>query len=182
MSFGGLLAHGAASIERRELAEAVPVDGVAAGHLVGGRAGAEEVLLADGTILHVLADLAVVLSKERGVDAHAAIVAVAKVFGPTYATEAALCTVVGTFLGRHPQVANGAVILSKLDTAADAVVTVRSVKGGRVNSSSVSNANNKLSTDQCYLFASQRKAMPKIPIVHCTHCNCTTYVLLLWRV
>ena len=79
--------------------------------------------------MHVLADLAVVLSKERGVDANAAIVAVAKVFGSTDATEAALCTVVGTFLSRHPQVANGTVILSKLDTAADAVIpVVRSVR------------------------------------------------------
>ena len=131
--FGRLLADGTAGIMGGQLTEAVPVDGVAAGHLVRGRAGAEQILLADGTILHVLADLAVVLGKERGVDAHAAVIAVAEVFGPTDTTEAALCTVVGTFLGRHPQVANGAVILSKLDTAADAVVTVRSVKGGRVN-------------------------------------------------
>ena len=158
--FGRLLAYGAAGIMGGQLAEAVPVDGVAAGHLVRGRTGAEQVLLADGTILHVLADLAVVLSKERGVDAHAAIVAVAEVFGPTDATEAALGTVVGTFLGRHPQVANGAVILSKLDSAADAVVAVaRSVKGGIVNDVSEAKKD-KLSNDQCYLFASLIKAMP----------------------
>ena len=122
--FGRLLADGAAGIVGGQLAEAVPVDGVAAGHLVRGRAGAEEVLLADGAVLHVLADLAVVLGEEGGVDAHAAVVAVAEVLGPTDSAEAALGTVVGTLLGRHPQVADGAVVLSELDAAADAVVAV----------------------------------------------------------
>jgi hypothetical protein len=52
------------------------------------------------------------------------------------------------------------VILSKLDSAADAVVAVaRSVKGGIVNDVSEAKKD-KLSNDQCYLFASLIKAMP----------------------
>ena len=127
VGFGRLLADGAAGVERGELSEAVPVDGVAAGHLVRGRTGAEQILLTDGTVLHVLADLAVVLSEEGGVDAHAAVVAVAEVLGSTDAAEAALGTVIGAFLGRHPQVADGAVVLSELDTAADTVVPVQRI-------------------------------------------------------
>ena len=68
----------------------------------------------------------------------------AEVLPSAYAAEAAVGTVVGTFLGRHPQVANGAVILSKLDSAADAVVTVvREREGGKVNDVSDNEAKNK---------------------------------------
>ena len=47
-----------------------------------------------------------------------------KVFAPAYTAEATIGTVVGTFLVGHPQVANGTVILAKLDVAVDAFVTV----------------------------------------------------------
>jgi len=65
-----------------------------------------------------------VLSEEGGIDAHAAVVTVAEILGSTDAAEATLGTVVGTLLGRHPQVADGTVILSELDSATDTIVSV----------------------------------------------------------
>ena len=126
--FGRLLADGAAGIVGGQLAKAVPVDGVAAGHLVRGRAGAEEVLLADGAVGHVLAGLAVVIVEEEGVDAHAAIVAVLEVLPASDAAEAAVGTVVGLLLGRHPQVADVAMVLSEGNAALDALVAVVSMR------------------------------------------------------
>ena len=124
MSFGGLLAHGAASIERRELAEAVPVDGVAAGHLVRGRTGAEEVFLTDGAVGHVLARLAVVIIEKEGIDTHATVMAVLEVLPATDSAEATVGAMVGLLLGRHPQIADVAVVLSESDATFDALVAV----------------------------------------------------------
>ena len=102
VGFGRLLAHRTAGIERRELAEAVPVDGMAAGHLVRGRAGAEEVLLTYGTIGHVLTRLAVVIVEEESIDAHAAVVAVPEIVPATDAAEATVRAVVWLLFGGHP--------------------------------------------------------------------------------
>ena len=128
VGFGRLLADGTAGVERGELSEAVPVDGVAAGHLVRGRAGAEEVLLADGAVGHVLAGLAVVIVEEEGVDAHAAIVAMLEVLPASDAAKAAVGAVVGLLLGRHPQVADAAMVLSEGNAALDALVAVVSMR------------------------------------------------------
>jgi len=119
---GRLLAHGTARVVRGQLPEAVPVDGMAAGHLVRRRAGAEEVLLADGAVLHVLAYLAVVLREEGGVDAHSAVLTVAEVFRASDAAEAAIGAVVRALGAVHPQVTDRAVVLAELDAAVDAIV------------------------------------------------------------
>ena len=50
--------------------------------------------------------------------------AVTKVLTPADTAETTVRTVVGTFLVGHPQVANGTMILAKLDVAVDAFVTV----------------------------------------------------------
>ena len=124
VGFSSLLAHGAASVERREFAEAVPVDGMAAGHLVRGRTRAEQILLADGAVRHVLARLAVVIVEEEGINAHAAVMTVLEVLPATDSAEATVGAMVGLLLGRHPQVADVAVVLSKSDATFDALVAV----------------------------------------------------------
>ena len=122
--FSSLLTYGAASVERRELSETVPVDGMAAGHLVGGRAGAKEVLLANGTVGHVLARLAVVIVEEEGVNAHATVMTVLEVLPATDSAEATVGAMVRLLLGRHPQVADVTVVLSESDATFDALVAV----------------------------------------------------------
>jgi len=100
------------------------VNGVSAGHFVRGQPTAKQILLANGAVAHVLARLAVVLVKEQRVDAHAAVVAVSKVFATSDATKATVRTVIRAFLAGHPEIANVAVVLSKLNAALDAVVAV----------------------------------------------------------
>lgn len=123
------LADGAAAVVRRQLSEAVPVNGVPAGHFVRGPTRIEQVLLTDGTVGPVLAGLAIVIRVETAIDAHAAFVAVRKVFLPAHAAKAAVGTVVGPLFVRHPQVANTAVVGSKLDPARDAVVRLAALPG-----------------------------------------------------
>jgi hypothetical protein len=67
-------------------------------HFVRGVARAKQVFLTDGTVAHVLASLAVVIVKELGVNAHAATIAVTKVFAASNATKAAIHAVVGVVL------------------------------------------------------------------------------------
>ena len=122
--FGRLLAYGTASVERRELSEAVPVDGMATGHLVRGRTGAEQILLADGAVGHVLARLAVVIVEEEGINAHTAVMAVLEVLPATDSAEATVGAMVGLLLGRHPQIADVTVVLSESDATFDALVAV----------------------------------------------------------
>ena len=120
--FGRLFADRAAAVVGGELAEAVPVNGVAAGHFVGGAAAGKEVFLADGAVAAVFAGFAVVGLIETAVDAHAALVAVLKVGLSADATKAAVGAVIGTLLVGHPQVANVAVVCPELDRAGDAVI------------------------------------------------------------
>jgi hypothetical protein len=47
---------------------------------------------------------------------------VPEILPPTHTTETTFGTVIGIFVGRHPKVANVAVICSELDVAADAFV------------------------------------------------------------
>lgn len=86
---------------------------------------AKEIFLTDWAIAHVFARLAVVIVKEQSIDAHAAVVAMTKVFSATDATKTAIDAVVGRLALGHPQVADVAVILSKLNAAASAVVAVK---------------------------------------------------------
>lgn len=115
--FGRLLADGAAAVVRGQLAEALPVDGVAAGHFVRGAAAVEQKLLADGAVRPVLARLAVVVREQGPVDAHAALGAVRKALAAADAAKAALVAVVRPLLVRHPQVADAAVVGAKLGPA-----------------------------------------------------------------
>jgi hypothetical protein len=119
---GRFFANGTAGVVRDEFLEAVPMNGVAAGHFVRGKATAEQIFLTNGTVAHVLATLAVVIVKQVNVNAHAAIVTVTKIVGAAHAAKAAVGTVVRFVFAGHPQVANVAVILAKLNAAANAVV------------------------------------------------------------
>jgi len=65
------------------------------------------------------------------VDTHSTILAVTKVLTPADAAETAVRTVIRTFLVGHPQVANGTVILAKLDVAVDAFVTAHLNRRGK---------------------------------------------------
>ena len=113
----GLLADGAAVVEAGELAEAVSVDGVAAGQVLGRLAGGEHILAAHGTVVLVLILHAVVIVVDVDRDAHAAPVAVAERFATADAAEAAVLAVERTLALDHPQVADVAVVLSELDGA-----------------------------------------------------------------
>ena len=62
--------------------------------------------------------------KQLLVDTHSTILAVTKVLTPAHTAETTIRAVVGTFLVGHPQIANGTVILAKLDVTVDAFVTV----------------------------------------------------------
>ena len=95
---------------------------MAAGHLMRGRPGAEQILLANGAIGHVLARLAVVIVEEEGVDAHATVMTVLEVLPATDSAEATVGAMVRLLQSRHPQVADIAVILSESDATFDALV------------------------------------------------------------
>jgi hypothetical protein len=70
--------------------------------------------LTDGTVGHVFAGLAIVIVKEEGIDTHTTVIAVTKVFSSTHSTKAAIATMVGRFVIGHPQIANIAMVGSKL--------------------------------------------------------------------
>jgi hypothetical protein len=78
--------------------------------------------LANRTIAHVLASLAVVIIKQKCINAHTTVIAMAKVLAPTDTTEATIVAVVRRFTRCHPQVTNVAVVLAKLNITVDAVV------------------------------------------------------------
>lgn len=122
--FGRLFTDGAAGIKRGELLETVPMDRVSTGHFVRGVTTGKQIFLTHRTIRIVLALLAVVIVKEFGINTHATIVAVAKVFSATDTTKAAVTTMVGRFAGRHPQVANITVIASELNATLPTLVAV----------------------------------------------------------
>jgi hypothetical protein len=119
---GSLLADGTSGVVGRQLSEAVPMYGVAAGHLMGGAPRTEQEFLTHWAVRLVLAALAVVIEVQALVDAHATIVTVPKVLRPAHATESAVTAVVRLLVVRHPQVTDVAVVLSKLDSAVDTIV------------------------------------------------------------
>jgi hypothetical protein len=121
---GRLFTNGTARIKGGELLETVPMDRVSTGHFVRGVTTGKQIFLTDGTIRVVLALLAVVVVKEFGINAHAAIVAVAKIFAAADPAKAAVAAVVGRLAGRHPKVADIAVIASEFNTAFPTLIAV----------------------------------------------------------
>jgi hypothetical protein len=93
-------------------------------HFVTGRTRREQVFLTDGAVGLVLAVLTVVIVVEGAIDAHAAIMTVFEVLSSTNTTETAIRTMVRTFLIRHPQIADVAMVFTKLDIARNAIVSV----------------------------------------------------------
>jgi hypothetical protein len=65
-----------------------------------------------------------VIVVEGAIDAHAAVMTVFKVLSSTNTTETAIRTMVRTFLIRHPQIADVAMVFTKLDIARNAIVSV----------------------------------------------------------
>jgi hypothetical protein len=122
--FRRLFADRTTGVVRGQFLEAVPVNGVTARHFMRCIATAEQILLTDGTITHVLAVLAIVIVKQQGINTHATVVTVLEVFATTHATEPAIFAMIRSLLGGHPEIADIAVVFTKLDIAVDAVVPV----------------------------------------------------------
>ena len=76
------------------------------------------------TIGLVLAALAIVLVVKRLVNAHATGVAVLKVLGTSHTAKSTFGTMIGLIFIGHPKIANGTMVLAKLDAALDAFVAV----------------------------------------------------------
>ena len=73
----------------------------------------KHVFAADWTVVFVLVFEAIVCLKYVDANAHAALVAVPKVFHSTNATKTTLLAVKGLFALSHPQIADTAMVLSK---------------------------------------------------------------------
>ena len=80
--------------------------------------------LPDGAIRLVFSLFAIVFVVESLVNAHATIVAMLKVIPASHAAKSAFRTMVGLIFIRHPKIANGAMIFSKLDIALNTSVAV----------------------------------------------------------
>jgi hypothetical protein len=93
-------------------------------HFMTGISRTKQVFLTNRTIAHILASFAVVIVKQKCINAHAAVVAMLEIFAPTHSTKAAVFTMVGSLAGGHPKVANVAMIFAKLYAAIDALVAV----------------------------------------------------------
>mmetsp|Transcript_10216 Transcript_10216/g.21299 ORF Transcript_10216/g.21299 Transcript_10216/m.21299 type:complete len:294 (+) Transcript_10216:281-1162(+) len=117
LRFCRLFANGTPRVVGRQLSEAFPVNGVTAGHFVGGTPGRKEKLLADRTVGFVLSALAIVVVVKRSIDAHSTIVAVLEVFSTAYSTKATVWAVIGLFIIPHPQVADVAMVLPECNSA-----------------------------------------------------------------
>lgn len=98
------------------------MNGMSTGHFVTGRTRREKIFLTDGTIGLVLSVLAIVIVVQSTIDAHAAVVTVLKVFGTADTAKATVLTMVRAFLIGHPQVADVAMVGTKLDVTRNAVV------------------------------------------------------------
>ena len=126
--FCRLFADRTTSVIRRQFLEAVPVNCVSTRHFVRCIATAEQILLADRTVAHVLAVLAIVIVKQQGINAHTTVVTVLEVFATTYAAESAILAMIRSLLGGHPQIADIAVVFTELDVAFDTIVPVEKEK------------------------------------------------------
>jgi hypothetical protein len=85
--------------------------------------------LANGAIGLIFAFFAVVFLKLCDINAHVAGLAVLKVVHAADAAKAAGGAMVWTFFSRHPEVTNGAVVFTKLNSTGRAIVAAMS--GGR---------------------------------------------------
>ena len=177
---------------------------MAAGHLMRGRPGAEQILLANGAIGHVLARLAVVIVEEEGVDAHATVMTVLEVLSATDSAKTTVGAMVRLLLGRHPQVADITVVLSESDATFDALVAVprgyKSKEWNRVGEFwsfvtrvaekirigcalhiGLPNAKEKIQQKALHPTAGQSISKPPNRHVTKIHALQKTHVLLLWR-
>ena len=64
--------------------------------------GGKQIFLTDGTVGHVLSRFAVVIVKEDGINAHAAVMTMGKIFAATHATESTVGAVIRRLLSGHP--------------------------------------------------------------------------------
>jgi hypothetical protein len=123
-SFRRLFADRTTGVIRSQFLEAVPVNSVSTRHFVRCIATAEQILLADRAVAHVLAVLAIVIVKQQGINAHTTVVTVLEVFATTHAAEPTILTMIRCLLGRHPKITDIAVVFTKLDVTVDTVVPV----------------------------------------------------------
>jgi hypothetical protein len=108
-SFRRLFADRTTGVVRGQFLEAVPVNGVSTRHFMRCIATAEQILLADRTVAHVLAVLAIVIVKQQGINAHTTVVTVLEVFATTHAAEPTILAMIRSFIGGHPEIADIAV-------------------------------------------------------------------------
>ena len=127
-SFRRLFTDRTTGVIRSQFLEAVPVNGVSTRHFVRCIATAEQILLADRTVAHVLAVLAIMIVKQQGINTHTTVVTVLEVFATTDAAESAILAMIRSLLGGHPKIADIAVVFTELDVT---VVTVVSVAAKR---------------------------------------------------
>lgn len=102
----------------------MPMNGVSTGHFMTGGTGRKQILLTNGTVGHVLARLAIVIVKQKGINAHAAVVAVPKVFLAANPTKTTISAVVRILIVRHPKIADVTMVFSELNFAFNAIVAV----------------------------------------------------------
>jgi hypothetical protein len=129
-SFRRLFTDRTTGVIRGQFLEAVPVNSVSTRHFVRCIATAEQILLADRTVAHVLAVLAIVIVKQQGINAHATIVTVLEVFTTTDATESAILAMIRSLLGGHPKIADIAVVFTELYVTVETVVPVGKIEKG----------------------------------------------------
>lgn len=80
--------------------------------------------MAHGTVGFVLSTLTVVIVVQTSINAHSAVVAVLKILRPTNPAKATVIAMIGLFVVVHPQVADIAMVFTKLDFAIDTMVAV----------------------------------------------------------
>ena len=98
--------------------------GVPTWHFVRGIPGTEQIFLTDRTIGHVLSSLAIVIIKEKPINAHATIVTVPKVFPSTHPTKPTFLAVIRGLVIGHPQITYFTMVGTKLRVAAGAKIAV----------------------------------------------------------
>ena len=93
-------------------------------HFMRGTSGTKEEFLTHGTVGFIFSTFAIVICVESSVNAHATIMTVLKILGTANTTKTTIGAMVGPFVICHPEIANAAVIFSKLNSTLDAIVTV----------------------------------------------------------
>jgi hypothetical protein len=88
-----------------------------------GTSRTEEEFLADWTIGFVLATFAVMICVETAINTHATIMAVLEILGSPNPTKSAVRAMIGPLIVGHPEIANVAMVLAKLNTTFDAIIS-----------------------------------------------------------